>query len=213
MKPLYWSIRSLFKTYFKIFYRHTVYGLEHLIDGRALFAPNHTSFFDPPIVAISSREEIYFLARKSLFTTPIFGSLIYKLNAYPVSQSSNELSSLKIICHLLEKNKKVVVFPEGSRSTDGSFQPIKSGIGMLSLRSDAPVIPVFIYGAHNVFNRHQKFPKICGKTACVFGSAIHPKNFTHLKKKEAQEAIAFEVKASMERLKNWYENGAIGSPP
>lgn len=213
MKPFYWCIRGLFKTYFKIFYHHTVYGLEHSVEGRAIIAPNHTSFFDPPIVAISSKEEIHFLARKSLFSSSLFGSLITKLNAHPINPSSQEISTLKLIYRLLKENKKVVIFPEGSRSKDGSLLPIKQGIGMLSLHSDAPIIPVYIDGAYSIWNRTRKFPKISGKTACVFGTPIIPGEFKHLKNKEAQNAIAEQVTVALHNLKRWYDKGAIGSPP
>lgn len=213
MNPFFWFTKRSFLLYFKLFYGHKVYGLEHYFKGRAIIAPNHTSFFDPPMIAGSWPEETFFLARKSLFSSRFFGPMISRLNSYPVTGTAQDLTSIKLICKLLLEEKKVVVFPEGIRSFDGSLGPIKSGIGMLSLRCQAPIIPVYISGCFDVWNRKHKLPKLKGKTACIFGSAIDPRQFNHLEKKEAQEKIAELVKEAIENLRAWHENGSIGTPP
>src|ERR1700761_1988428 len=124
MKPLYYGLRSVLKTLFRIFHRHKTYGIDHYYKGGAIIAPNHTSFYDPPLIGISWPEEISFLARKSLFGV-FLGPVITKLNAYPVTGTQQDLSSIKLICSLLKQDKKVVIFPEGLRSIDGNLQRIK----------------------------------------------------------------------------------------
>lgn len=213
MKPLFWTVRNFTKLYIQLFYRHEVYGQEHVMPGRAIIAPNHASFIDPPLVAASWPEEVSFLARKSLFDSFLVGWAIKRLNAYPVTGTAQDLGSIKVICHLLNENKKVVIFPEGNRTPDGSLGPIKSGIGMLALRCHAPIMPVYIHGSFDVWDRTRKFPKLRGKTACVIGSPIDWQQFSHLDKKAAQEAIAIKVRESLEVLRSWYESGAKGSPP
>jgi 1-acyl-sn-glycerol-3-phosphate acyltransferase len=213
MNFFYWVTKSSFKAFFKVFYGHKIYGLEHFSKGRGIIAPNHTSFFDPPMIAASWPEDASFLARKSLFSWPIFGSMIRRLNSYPVNGTTQDLGSIKLVCRLLSENKKVVIFSEGMRSTDGKLSPIKSGIGMLAIRCQSPIIPVYIFGCYDIWNRDRRFPKLTGKTACVFGSPIDWQKFSHLTKKEAQEAIAASVKEAIEKLKIWYEKGAQGSPP
>lgn len=213
MKTFYWLVTRSFKGFFKVLYRFKIYGLEHYIPGRAIIAPNHVSFFDPPIIASSWPEEASFLARKSLFSTRIFGCILRNLNGYPVDGSAKDLTSIKLICQLLNENKKVVIFPEGIRSKDGELGLIKSGIGMLALRCQAPIIPVYISGSYHIWSRHQIIPKPFGRMACIYGSPIDTQRFDNLEKKEAQEAVANAVKQGIEKLKTWYENGAIGSPP
>lgn len=213
MNFFYWLTTSSLSVFFKLFYRHKVYGLEHIKIGRGIIAPNHTSFFDPPIVAASWPGEASFLARKSLFDSPIFGCLIRQLNAHPIDAAAHDLASLKLMCHLLAENKTLVIFPEGKRSYDGKLGTIKSGIGMLAMRCQSPIIPVYLSGVYEVWNRYQRFPKLTGRTACIFGSPIEWETFQHLKKKEAQEAMAVAVKEAIEKLEIWYKNGAQGSPP
>lgn len=213
MKLLYTCFRNIAKTIFCVCYGHKVYGLDHFFYGKAIIAPNHASFLDPPIIGISWPEEIAFLARKTLFANFILRPIITKLNALPVSGTQQDLSSIKLICHLLNEDKKVVIFPEGLRSSDGGLNEIKSGIGMISQRSHCPIIPAYIHGSYEIWNRERRYPKLWGKTACVFGSPIYPNKFLCLGKKEAQLEIANAVKNAIKSLKIWYENGAKGTPP
>ncbi len=194
--------RFWLKTYFCMFYRFKVYGVENLPVGPAIIAPNHTSFYDPPIIAISCKEEVFFLARATLFDHFLFGSLIRNLNAYPVAGTAQDLGSLKLICQLLKESKKVVIFPEGIRSDDGSLSPIKSGIGMLSQRSSAPIVPAYISGAYDVWNKSRRFPKLSGKISCRFGKPIYPSDFEGFSKKEAQEKIALSIESAIAELRN-----------
>src|SRR5579862_220837 len=84
MSFLYRMVLCLAWCFFKIFYRHKVYGLEHYYPNAAIISSNHCSHYDPPILAISWPEEVHFLARETLFKNPMFGWLIHKLNARPV---------------------------------------------------------------------------------------------------------------------------------
>ena len=213
MKLLYRLVCIKTKLLCKILYKHKVYGQEHICSGRAIIAPNHTSFLDPPLIAVSWPKEVSFLAKKSLFSVPLLGSVISHLNAYPITGTTQDLSSIKMICQLLNEDRQVVIFPTGVRSIDGTLGHVKGGIGMLAMRCHAPIIPVYIHGCYQIWNRFRSFPKFRGKTVCIIGSPINCEEFKHLDKKAAQEAVGNRVKAALEDLKSWYENGAEGSPP
>lgn len=196
----------------KVFYRHKVYGLQHYIKRAAIIAPNHTSFLDPPLTAISWPQEVHFLARESLFKPFLFGSLIRSLNSHPVSGDAGDVSVFRMILQVLKEGKQIILFPEGAR-TDGELGEIKGGIGMLLMRSKAAIIPTYIHGTREIWGRDRKFPKIFGKTACVFGTPILWESFSHLDKKEGQAQIAQTLSKSITDLKNWYDAGAEGTPP
>ena len=53
----------------------------------------------------------------------------------------------------------VILFPEGTRSADGKFQPARAGIGLTVIKSDAPVVPVRVFGTFEAWHRHQKLPR------------------------------------------------------
>jgi cytidylate kinase len=197
----------------KVFYRLKIYGLEHYYPRGAILAANHTSFLDPPIVAVAWPEEVHFLARETLFKNRFFGAFIRNVNTHPVSGNASDISVMKTLMTLLEEGKKVVLFPEGTRSKDGELQHLKPGISMLISRTKTAIIPVYIDGAYRAWSRNQKLPRIFGKISCVFGTPITWESFSHLEKKEAQKQISEKLSAAILELKKWFENGAEGVPP
>lgn len=213
MKLVYKIINFFFYSLFYILYRHKIYGQENLPSGAVIIAPNHQSYYDPPLIGLSCSEEIFYLARDSLFRRPLLGPLIRLLNAYPLSGSALDRGSIKSIQSLLMKQKKVVIFPEGIRSADGHLASIKPGIALLAFRSHVPIIPVYIHGTFDIWPRHKKFPKLWGKTACVFGHPFYPDQFAHLGKKEAQKALADTLTEKISLLRSWYLQGAKGPIP
>ncbi len=210
---LYRTILTLAKLFFKFFYRHKVYGLEHFSLGGAIIAANHASFFDPPIGAISSPQEVHFLARESLFKFKPFGALIRALNSHPVRGDAGDVAVFKLITQLLKEGKKVLLFPEGRRETSDQLEEIKPGISLLITRTGAFIQPLYIHGTFQIWNRFRKFPKLWGKTVGVFGSPIRYETFAHLEKREAHEALAKQIASSLSQLRKWYEAGAQGTPP
>jgi 1-acyl-sn-glycerol-3-phosphate acyltransferase len=71
----------------------------------------------------------------------------------------------------------MVIFPEGTRSTDGELQQAKAGIGLLACRSRAQVLPVRVFGAHNVYSRKHKIPNARGRIKIVYGKCLQPDEF------------------------------------
>jgi 1-acyl-sn-glycerol-3-phosphate acyltransferase len=148
MTPIYRLGHTLCLVAAKLAFRLRVYGRENLIeDGPAILASNHASYIDPPLVGISCRKDIYFLARKSLFEKPVFGPLIAQLNAFPVDRNRGDVGAVRAMINLLKSGKRVLVFPEGTRSSDGNLQPARAGVGLLIAKSLAPVVPVRIFGS------------------------------------------------------------------
>jgi 1-acyl-sn-glycerol-3-phosphate acyltransferase len=214
--PMTWLYRIILFiawSFFKIFYRHKVYGYEHLYLDSAIIAGNHASYYDPPILAISWPEEVHFLAREGLFKNPFFGGLIRKLNSHPVSGDASDIKVFKLICSLLGEGKKIILFPEGQRGDTDVLGELKPGIAMLVARSKSAIVPAYIHGTFNIWNHFRKFPKLWGHTACVFGTPILWSDFAHLEKKEAQKAITDKLASSISALRTWYEKGAQGTPP
>ena len=210
---LYKFVRFITFWGFKFVYKNEIYGLNHIPKGPGLIAANHTSFLDPPVVSVSFPEEVHFLARKTLFKNPIFGALIRNLNAHPVSGRTEDVAVFKTIVSLLKENKKVIIFPEGQRTSDGKIKEIKPGISLLLSRTDAAIIPTYVHGTFNIWSKKQAFPKLFGKTAVVFGTPIFYDKDSDKDRKVLQKEIAENLKDALISLKDWYESGAKGSPP
>jgi len=197
----------------RLFYRHHVYGLERSYPDAAIIACNHASYLDPLIAGVSFPKAIHYLAKKSLFDSPLFGWIIRRLNAHPIRGGAQNVSAIKMVGSLIEEKKKVLIFPEGTRSKDGELQPVQPGIGMLLLHYKCCVIPTYIHGSYEIWKPSKRFPKLLGRTACIFGTPIYWDEFDKLEKKEAQKAVVNRIETALLDLKNWYEAGAIGTPP
>ena len=164
---------TFFKTVARIFYRYRVVNAERLIeDGAAIVASNHVSFFDPPMVGVAFRNPIYYLARKTLFKKGFFEWLYKNWNSIPVDQDRPDMTSLKTIIRLLKAGERVLVFPEGERSWDGTLGEGQPGVGLIVAKSRAPVIPVRIFGAREILPRGAKFPG-AGRITIMVGGPIY----------------------------------------
>ena len=158
----YYLCYTLSKIIARLFFSLRVVHPERMIEeGPLIVASNHQSFVDPPLVGICSKRDLYYLARKTLLNIPLLGKLLPHINVIPVDRDGNDMSALKTIIRLIRSGKGVVLFPEGTRSPDGSLQRGKQGIGLIIAKSKAPVQPVRVFGAF------EAFPKGSGKISPI----------------------------------------------
>ncbi len=152
MTPLYWMGYTLCNLVGKVAFDFKVYGRENLIEeGAAILASNHQSYLDPPCIGMACRNDIYYLARNTLYQRPLIGPLLKRLNTVPVDRDRGDVSSIKSIIRLLRSGQRV--FPEGTRSSDGKLQPARAGLGMIIAKTLAPVVPVRVFGSYEALPR------------------------------------------------------------
>jgi len=154
MNIYYWLGYQLSRLVAQVFFRFRVIHRERMIQGGAvILAMNHQSYLDPPLAGITCNRAIYFLARKTLLDVPMLGWLLPKLNVIPVSQEGIDRSALKTVIRVLGSGNAVLVFPEGSRTLNGSLQPAEPGLGLVIAKTLAPIVPMRIFGAHEALPR------------------------------------------------------------
>ena len=183
----------------KIYFRLEVNGADNIPEkGGVLVASNHSSFLDPVIVGVGISRQTYYLTKQSLFEIPIFGLLIKALHTIPVRRELVSVSTFKELIKSLNAKKAIILFPEGTRSTDGKLGQGKIGIGMLALKTDVPIVPVYIDGAVKAFPKHGKWiqPK---KIRVVFGKPIMPNSKDP--NKNNYRRISSQVMESINRLR------------
>jgi len=172
--------------FFRVFYRPIVHGVEHIpLDGAALIASNHQSFLDPPLVGNAcNTRRCCFVARAGLFRAPLFGTLLRNLDCIEVPEKTNAhdtaamKASIKAVLAALQTGRTVLIFPESSRSPDGTIQPFDKGVTMLAKRARCPVVPVAVEGPFDAWPRHRKRPKLFGQRLAVrFAPAIDHDEF------------------------------------
>jgi len=204
VKIFYRTSRSFLFLLFKVLYRHKTFGIEHIPKGRAVIAPNHVSYYDPPVIAVSCPDEVNYLAKEDLFSKGLLGPLIRQLNAFPVPSNASDVKTIKLLVSFLRKDKKIMIFPEGSRAMRDELGPIKPGIARIAMRGDAPIVPTLIHGTFDIWPRQNKYPKLSGRSFCAFGPPIYPGKYHHLDRKEAQTKITEELALSIALLRKRY---------
>src|SRR2546423_9588598 len=155
MNFYYWMGYHLSRLAGRIFFRFRVIHRERMIQsGPVILAMNHQSYLDPPLAGTACDRAIYFLARRTLLNVPLLGWVLPKLNVIPVNQEGVDRSAIKAVIRVLQAGNGVLVFPEGSRTLDGTLQPSEPGIGLIIAKTLAPVVPMRIFGAHEPLPRH-----------------------------------------------------------
>ena len=165
-----------------------------------LVASNHVSFVDPPMVGVCYDDDIYYLARKSLFVGP--AKWFYEQwNSIPVDQENPDFTSLKKIIALVKKGERVLVFPEGNRSPDGELQKGEAGVGLVVAKAKCRVQPVRIFGAHEALPRGSVLPRP-SRLRIVVG---HPIEFSEeqlaAKGRETYQSISDHIMDEIASLK------------
>jgi 1-acyl-sn-glycerol-3-phosphate acyltransferase len=173
MNFYYWLGYHLSRLLAKVFYGFRIIHRERVIQtGPVILATNHQSFLDPPLAGNAADRAIFFLAKKSLMDVPILGWLLPKLNVIPVNLEGSDRSALKALIRILSAGECALVFPEGTRTPDGDLQPAEPGLGLLIAKTRAPVVPMRIFGAYDIWPIHGKL-RLRGKITIVVGHPIY----------------------------------------
>jgi 1-acyl-sn-glycerol-3-phosphate acyltransferase len=168
MRPIYWLILTLARAAIRLLWWPRYIGRENLPKGPYLICANHRSWFDPPFVATVIPRQIGFLAKAELFKNPLFGKLIWALNARPIHRGAVDRAAIDHVIAHLKNNIPVLTFPEGTRSRTGSMQPPRPGIGMLARLAGVPVVPIYIKSSFKMSHR----PFFWGRLEARIGDPI-----------------------------------------
>jgi len=173
--------------------------------GPVLLVANHQSHFDPPLVGITSRRRICYLARSTLFKNPVFGKLIAMHGAVPIERDVGT-DGLKAVWRLLDDGQAVIMFPEGTRSDDGQMQPFKAGISLLVKKANCKIVPVGIAGCYAAWPRQRTLPTpspvlvapTARTTSIHYGEAYESSIYRTMNRDAILAHLESQVRASVE---------------
>lgn len=167
------TIRAVLRNVFGFWMRYRARGFEKLPDGGALFLINHQSFLDPLLVGLPLRRPVSYLARDTLFPVPLVGWVLRNTYVMPIRRDAATTESLRESIRRVEHGFYVGIFPEGTRSHDGTIGELKPGFVALLRRCRAPLVPIGIAGADDVLPRGTMLlrPR---RVHVVFGDPIPP---------------------------------------
>ena len=182
----------------------TIEGAENVPrSGAAIIAANHSSHTDPPLIAATNRRPVTIMGKEELFRVPILGPYIRHLGTFPVKRGTADRVALRMAIDRLAAGRLVLMFPEGTRGDGVNLQSPERGMGLIAVKSGAPVIPTYIHGTSKMMPRGQSgFHR--AKGGVVYGKPVDPKHFSG---KTAGEEIGAAVMAAIEAMRDARQSG------
>lgn len=162
-----------------------------------IYASNHRTNADPPLVGCGARGTYAFMAKEELFGNKLFAVLISSLGAFPVSRGKGDTAVLDTAVERLNKGKSLMIFPEGTRSKDGKVHRGHSGAAVIAARSGKQIIPVGI-----VFGEKLKFRT---KIVVKYGEPIDPAEYVEISENPNPRQLVKLKNRYMSEIKNLVE--------
>lgn len=118
------------------------------MQGSCIVVANHRSGVDPVLVSAITKRRIRFLMAREYYDTTGIRWLFRLLDCIPVNRDGNDLSATRKALEALRSGRTIGIFPQGGiREPDDDLETIKAGVGLLAMRSGAPVVPLYIEGS------------------------------------------------------------------
>lgn len=162
-------VRPLFKSLF----RFQVFGARNVPStGGVLLVSNHVSYVDPVFIGAAVNRNLHYMARSTLFKPGLIERFLLSMNAFPVHLGVPDRGAIRYALQLLDDGKALHIFPEGTRSVDGTLGTAQAGVALIAHRTTAPVVPVFLDGTEKVLPRGAKMMKLA-KVNLSFGRPLN----------------------------------------
>ncbi|MBD5134046.1 MAG: 1-acyl-sn-glycerol-3-phosphate acyltransferase [Clostridiales bacterium] len=178
--------------FMKIFHPWKAVGVENIPEGAALICGNHTSLGDPLYVVccMGSKRQTHVMAKAEIMKWPVIGFLLKKAGIFGVQRGKSDMAAVKEAMRVLRADEKLLMFPEGTRVKEGETSEAHTGAAMLSTRTGAPLVPVYISPKKRIFR----------KTTVIFGESYHPEFEGRKPTAEDYQRIADDLLARVRAL-------------
>ena len=174
-------------------------GNEKLQDKNFIFAANHASLIDIPLLLVAVERYTVFIAKHELSKIPIFNSILKKAGFIFVDRKNND-SAVRSMNYLLEDIKKtprsVGIFPEGTRTKDGNLLQFKKGAAIFGINTKIPIVPIAISGTYN-WSQKKIFDFSQSVITFEFGEPLISKDLTY----NDRDMLTQRIKDSIESMK------------
>jgi 1-acyl-sn-glycerol-3-phosphate acyltransferase len=156
----------------------------------AVYASNHTSYMDTPVVFAALPFQFRILAKKELWPIAFIGWYLDRSGQIPIDTQNPRatLSSLGLAVKALRSGMPLFVFPEGGRTPNGELQSFLSGAAYLAIRAQVPLVPIALSGVYDLLPIHTRhlYP---GELTLTAGEAIDTKGMTVRQTDELTERL------------------------
>ena len=159
MAWLYQPSRRFGQIIWSVTGRLTVTGQEAMLPyGPLLVASNHLSLNDPGTLVVALPRPVVFLAKKELWEKPIGRFYCNAVGAVPLDRQRGGGAALRYALQALQQDKAILMFPEGTISPTAGLQRGRTGLAWLALKTQAPILPVGIWGSEKFASWHMPVP-------------------------------------------------------
>jgi len=128
--------------------------------GPVILAANHVSNVDGVLLAgwvlPHLSRQVQWLGKKEMFEVPIMGRVVRAYGVHPVERSGADIEAFRIAEGILEAGHVLLLFPEGTRSRDGTLQTPRDGLAVLALRTGATIVPIGLSDTNRLWPRGKK---------------------------------------------------------
>lgn len=121
-------------------------GAEKVPAGGCILVANHTSWKDPPWIEFTLGIPVRYMAKQEVFSVPLLGWALRAIGCFPVRRGEADRRAVATALRVVAAGQVLGFFPEGHRSESGALLRAHPGIGLLALRSEAPLVPVAVTG-------------------------------------------------------------------
>ncbi len=167
----------------RLFFRYRTDGTKHIPrQGGVLFAANHASYLDIPLLGCGIPRRVALLGRATLFPHPLIHWMMRSIAWIPLKTGRLDRKALGDVVSRLKAGKAVVIFPEGTRTQDGQLQNGKPGIGVILKEIQVPVVPAYIEGTYEALPIGASMPRF-SRVTVRFGE---PMQFSRFEEGEAK---------------------------
>ncbi len=149
-------VRTAIRIYFTIVYRVKVVGTENIPKDKKeplIYCGNHRTYADPPLIVVTAKRHVRFLAKEELRKNPFLAFLGVVFDGIYVKRDSKDVSALKTTLKALKNGESIALFPEGTRNGMEKGEKVKEGAAFFAVRTGAKVIPVGISGGEKPFKK------------------------------------------------------------
>ena len=144
----------------KLWFRLRIEGAENVpATGPVLMTSNHASYLDPPLVGIATPRWIAYLAQSGLAKLGPMRWWLAQVGVTLIDRNAPSKDAMRLVADQLRAGEVVCIFPEGTRTDDGTVAPFRTGVEFLVRRSGACVVPVGIEGSFRAFPRGALLPR------------------------------------------------------
>ena len=200
--PKTWFTNNLIKNtsgiILKLYFRLKGEGTKNIPDGPFILAPNHQSYFDGLFVAVFLKNELmkktYFYAKEKHLRKRWLRFIANRNNVIIMDINRDLKASIQKMASLLKEKRNIIIFPEGTRSNDGSIGKFKKTFAILSRELNVPVVPVSIKGAFDAMPKGKIFPRPFKKINVKFLKPVYPENRSY---DSIIEIVSREISESM----------------